>query len=170
VNGGVGGVLELAHEVERRVGLRELLGLGDRALHALRARREHELGAERDEHLPPLEAHRVGHGQHAAVPTRGRGEREGDAGVAARGLHDAAARPQEALLLGVPHHRRADAALHRVRGVPPLDLREHARASALREAPQLDERCAANASGVVLVNARHRALLLSFVILELSIL
>ena len=120
-----------------------------------RAGREHQLRAERDQHLAPLHAHRLGHREHALVAARRRGERERDAGVAAGRLDDRLAGPEHAALLRVPHHRRADAALHRVGRVAALDLREHGGVRALREVVDADERRAADRRGVVLEHPAH---------------
>ncbi len=152
----VGRVLELAHRhVAVRLGGVQLLGPGDRARHAERPRRQHQLGAEGDQDLAPLHAHRLGHGQHAVVAARGGGEGERDAGVAAGGLEDRLARLEQAPLLGVPDHRGADAALHRVGRVAALDLGEHPSPRALGETADLDQRRVADRAGVVFEDVGH---------------
>ena len=88
---------------------------------------QHELGAESDEQLAPLDAHRLRHGQGERDAARGGDEGERDAGVAAGRLDELLARPEQAALLGVPDHRRADAALDRIGGIAPLDLGQNRR-------------------------------------------
>ena len=100
----------------------ELLRLGDRALHALRARREHERRAVREHQPPPLDRHAVRHHQHQLVALDRRDHREADAGVARRGLDDRAARLELAGRLGVLDHRQRDAVLDRAAGVRALGL------------------------------------------------
>ena len=70
----------------------DLLGLGDRAAHALGARGQHQLGAVGAQQRAPLDAHRLGHREDAAVALGRADERQRDAGVARRGLHDDATR------------------------------------------------------------------------------
>ena len=60
----------------------ELLGLGDGALHALRARRQHQFGAEKRQHLAALDRHGLRHGRGSARSLGGGDEGERDAGVA----------------------------------------------------------------------------------------
>jgi hypothetical protein len=146
VDGRVRWVVELAHQEQRRILRRDLLGAHDGALHSERAGRQHQLGAERDEHLSTLEAHRLRHREHAPVAARRRGEREGDARVPARRLDDAPPRLERAALLRFPDHRRPDAALDRIGGVASLDLGEDTRPHALGEPVDLHERRAADAS------------------------
>ena len=115
MNRRIGRILELPHQhVSCRIRRRQFLGLGDGALHALGARRQDQLGAECDQHLAPLHAHRLRHGEHAAVAARGGRERQRNAGVAAGRLDEGHAGLQRAALLGVPHHGGADAALDRI--------------------------------------------------------
>ena len=66
----------------------QFLGPGDRPPHAVLGRREYQVGPERPQQGPPLQAHRLGHGERQPVAL-GRGhERQGDARVAAGGLDD----------------------------------------------------------------------------------
>ena len=65
----------------RRHRLRELLRLGDGALHAVWSRRQHEFGAQQREHLAPFDRHRLGHGEDQPVAARGGDESERDAGI-----------------------------------------------------------------------------------------
>ena len=155
----VGRVLELLQQhVALGIGGDDLLGLGDRAVHALRALGEHELGAVGDEQLAPLDAHRLGHGQRERVAARRGDEGERDAGVAAGRLDDLLARAEHAALLGVPDHRRADAALDRVGRVAALDLGEHGRLRAVGDAVEAHERRAADGVRVVFEPAGHGSL------------
>ena len=84
----VGRVVELLrHE---RVGdlAMQFLGLGDGAVHALLAGRQHDLGAEGLEQPAAFEAHGLGHGDDQLVAAGGTGEGQADAGVAAGRLDD----------------------------------------------------------------------------------
>jgi hypothetical protein len=129
MNRGVRRVLELLHEqVLVRLGRGEFLGLRDRSLHALRPGGQHEFRTERDQHFAPLHAHRLGHRQHALVAAGCRRERERNPGIAAGRLDDRHARLQRAAPLGIPYHRRSDAAFYRVGRIAPLDLRQYRRA------------------------------------------
>jgi hypothetical protein len=81
--------------------------------------------------------------RHAA---RRRREGQRDAGVAAGRLDDGLARAEQPALLGVPHHRRADAALDRVSRVAPLDLGQDRSPSPGGDAVDADERRAPDGS------------------------
>ena len=109
--------------------------------------REHQLGAVGAQQRPPLDAHRLGHREDAAVALRRADEREGDAGVAGGGLHDdALARHQAALGLGGLDHRQADAVLDGPGRVERLELAEDlgagARRRPARAAPAASDRSA----------------------------
>jgi hypothetical protein len=69
----------------------------------------------------------VSGGQRQRIAARRRDEGERDAGVAAGRLDQLLARAEHAVALGIPDQRRAEAALHRVGGVAPLDLAEDRR-------------------------------------------
>jgi len=60
----------------------DLLGAGDRALHALLARGQLELGAIGEHQSTPLDAHAVGHDENEAVAFHRRDHGKADAGVA----------------------------------------------------------------------------------------
>jgi hypothetical protein len=79
---GVGGVLELLRNDRIRQRRGQFLGLGDRALHALRAFRQHQFGAEQRQHLAALDRHRLGHGEDQLVALGCGREGERDAGIA----------------------------------------------------------------------------------------
>ena len=106
----VGRVLELLqHQRAGRRG-RDLLGLGDRALHARGRVGQHERRAERLEQHAALDRHRGGHREHELVALGGRDERERDARVARGGLDERGApRRAEPGGLGGLDHRAADA-------------------------------------------------------------
>ena len=63
-------------------------------------RRQHDLGAERLEQPPALEAHALGHGHDQLVAAGRTGERQADAGVAAGRLDDHRVLVDLALALG----------------------------------------------------------------------
>ena len=84
-----------------------------------------QLGAERAQHPPALDRHRLGHGEHERVAARGAHEGQRDAGVAAGRLdHRRLPRSglEDAVALGRPDHGRADPALDRVGRIASLDL------------------------------------------------
>ena len=87
------------------------------------------LGAEGPQQLHLLLAHLVGHGEDAAIPARGRGHREGEAGIAAGGLDDDAPGSQGAIALRRLHQRKADPVLHRASGAHELALSVDRRAT-----------------------------------------
>ena len=92
------------------------------ALHAGRALGQDQIGAERTQHFAPLHRHGLGHDERDGIAARGRHEGQRDSGVAAGGLDQFLARPEDAALLGIPDHGSADAVLHRVGGIPAFDL------------------------------------------------
>src|SRR5712672_4795099 len=157
VDSRIGGIFELLRQQEF-AGVRggQFFRLGNRPLHALGTRGQNQLGAECSQYLAPLHGHGLGHGQNASIAARGRGIGERNAGIAAGGFDDGHSRFQGAALFGVPHHGRADAALHRVGWIAALDLGKDGRAAARVEAVDSDQRRAADGFRVVLVN-RHRS-------------
>jgi hypothetical protein len=90
----------------------ELLGATDRALHALRARRQLELRAEEGEHLAPLHRHRLRHDQDQAVAAGGGDEGQRDAGIARGRLDQRAAGLESAGGFQRVDHVDADTVLH----------------------------------------------------------
>ena len=153
VRRGVRGVDELAgDEAVRDLG-GELIRLGDRALHALRALGEHELGAVRLHELAALDGHGLGHDDDDAIAARRRDRRQTDAGVAAGGLDDDGVRLQDALRLGLVDHRLGDAVLDRAGGVEVLQLREQLRLKAelLFNMGELQQRGAADDENLLMI-------------------
>ena len=122
---GIGRIVELLRNpgIGRRVG--QLLGLGNRALHAVLGRSEHQVGAQAAEQRPPLDAHRLGHGERQRVAFRRGDEGQGNARVAAGGLDDVRFRGQPAGLLRGFDHGATDAVFHAVAGIEELQLRQH---------------------------------------------
>jgi hypothetical protein len=145
-----------ASDEDRAVLLAELLGLGHRALHALAARREHQLRAVGAQQPATLLAHRLRHREDDAVAAGGAHEGEGDPGVAARRLDDRPARLQLPRRLGRVDHRDADAVLHAARRVVELQLGGHRGARALGEPVQAHQRCVADQLGNVVVDPHCR--------------
>jgi hypothetical protein len=118
----VGRVLELLrHEAAGPLG-EQFLGALDGACHAALGRRQHDLGAERAQHLAPLDAHRGRHGQRQPIATRGAHESQRDAGVARRRLDDLAARRKTPAFLRGVDHGEPDAVLHRRQRVEKFEL------------------------------------------------
>ena len=85
---GLAGFLNCCGMNEFGVVFDQLLGLVDGAVHALLARRQHDLGAERLEQPAAFQAHGLGHGHDQLVAAGGAGEGQADAGVAAGRLDD----------------------------------------------------------------------------------
>jgi len=101
---------------------------------------QHQSRPEGHEHLAPLHAHRLRHGEHAVVPARRRSGRPARCRCS-RSSPRAGPSPASGRLASPrPTHRRADAALHRVGRVPTLDLREHGRPRVLRQVVDAHER------------------------------
>ncbi|MNN30090.1 hypothetical protein D3C81_1437270 [compost metagenome] len=151
----VGRVLELAWlEVLGWVGVDDFVGLLDRALHALGRLGQHQLGAQRLEHLASLQAHRGRHGQHQLVTTRRGDKSQADAGVAGGRFDDGHARLELAAALGVPDHVRADPAFDRVAWVAPFDLGQDGY-PARGDAVDLHQRRVTDGMGVVCVDTAH---------------
>ena len=150
VNSRVRRILELLQEnVPIRRRRRDRLRLCHRRRHPARALGQDQPGPVGREQLAALDAHGFGHRQRQRVAARGRDEGERDARVPAGGLDQLLARGQHAPLLGVPHHRGADAALHRIGGIASLDLREDGRGRAVGDAIETHERRAADGARVV---------------------
>ena len=89
---------------------------------------DHHIGTERPQQVDLLLAHLVRHHEDALVAAVERSHDEAHTGVAARRLHDRAARFQASVALGSFDHRETDAVLHAAAGVQRLDLREQGRA------------------------------------------
>ena len=150
VNFGIGEVLELLRHHGIRRGAHQFFGGRDRALHALRCRRQHDLGAEEGQHLAPLDRHRFRHHQLQPVAARRRDEGQRDAGIAGGRFDQHGVGIDHAGLLHRDHHRRADAVLH-ARGrveifkfgqngsVDTVRLRQFAQADDRRIADRVDD-------------------------------
>ena len=117
---------------------------------------QHQLGAQSDQHLAPLHAHGLRHGQNAAVAARGRRKAKRYARVAAGRFDQGHSRLQCAPLFGVPYHGGADSALDRVRWIAPLDLGENGRPMPRVQTVDADQRRAADGLRVVVVDM-HRS-------------
>ena len=96
-----------------------------RTAHALRGRRQLELGPQELEHLAALDRHALGHGQDQAVALGGADEGQGDAGVAGGGLDDHAVGVQPARALRRLDHGQRDAILDRRQRIEELELDQH---------------------------------------------
>jgi len=123
VDGGVGGILELLQQnVVLRIGGGDFFGLGDRAVHAFGAFGQHQRGAECNQQFAPLDAHGFRHGQGKRDAARGGDKGQRNAGVSAGRFDELLARAEQAALLGIRDHRRADAAFDGVGGLRPSIL------------------------------------------------
>ena len=107
----------------------DLLGPVDGTGHAEAPFGEFEFGPVGGEQFAPLQAHGLRHGQGERDPFRGGHKSQGDARVAASGLDQFLARSQQTVLFGLGDHGGADAALHRIGRIAPLDLGQYPGAS-----------------------------------------
>ena len=126
---------------------------------------QHQLGAVGDQELAALEAHRLGHGQGERNSARGGDKGQRDAGIAAGRLDDLLAGPEQAALFGVPDHRRADPALHRISGIATLDLGENRRPCAVGHPVEANERRPPDRMRIVLEPICHDVLLIQTILL-----
>ena len=159
VSGGVGGVLKLLRDEGTGVLLLEFQCFVHGTFHALRARSEHQFGAEGGEELAALDGHRVGHGQDEAVAFYGGDQCQTDARVAAGRLNDQATGLKHSALLRVLDHSQGDAVFHGLRGIEELDFRQH-RGAALVQTIDANQRGVTDFLKDVAVNLRHGDLLL----------
>jgi hypothetical protein len=150
----VGGVLELLRHEGVLLRRDDLQGLADRALHAVGRRGEHQFGPQGLEHLPPLQAHGLRHGQQQPIAPRRGHERQRDPRVPAGGLHNEGLGEKLAVPFGRVDHRHADAVLHGGQGVVALQLDQHRR-SATRQLANADQRRPPDCGCDVFVNGCH---------------
>ena len=101
---------------------RQLVRLGNRALHALRAFAEHQLRAVGLHQLAALDAHRLRHHNDDAVAACRRDGRQADARVAGGRLDDDAARLERALSFRIVNHALRNTILDRTGGIEILQL------------------------------------------------
>ena len=144
---------------------RQLVRLGNRALHALRAVAEHQLRAIRLHQLAALDAHRLRHDDDDAVTARRRDGSQADAGVARRRLDDDAAGFQRARSLRIVNHPLCDPILHGTGGVEIFQLGEDSGVQPLLllDVGQLQQRSVADQLiGAGIDPAHGKFLLLSF--------
>ena len=121
VHARVVGVGELVEHAALAVAL-HLLGQVARVLHAARARRQDQLGAEGLHRLRALDRQVLRHDQQHAVAADRRGHRQRDAGVARGGLDQRVAGLDVAALLGAPDHADRRPVLDRAGRVVALEL------------------------------------------------
>ena len=134
----------------------DLLGHADRAVAALLARRQRDLGAEDLEQLAPLDRHVLGHDHAQLVAAQLRDEREPDAGVARRRFEDRRARLQRAVALGELDHLERDAVLRRTAGVLAFELGPDPNVRIGRQLVHADERRVPDQPEDVVVPGSHQ--------------
>ena len=118
----VGGIFELAGDKAAGGLARQLLCLFDGAGHPPGAGGEHQLGPIGHHQLATLHRHGVRHDDdHPVAPGR-RHRGKADAGVAAGGLNNGAARADQALRLGIIQHGLGHPVLHRTGGIEGFQL------------------------------------------------
>src|ERR671913_687002 len=134
----------------------DLLGARDRALHALGAGGEDELGAVGAQEGPALLAHRLRHGEDDLVAASGPHHGQGDAGVPRRRLDDGAAGRQLTGGLRGVDDRDTDAVLDRARRAVELELGGHG-GVAVDDPVEPDERGVADGLGHVVEDGHRMA-------------
>ena len=123
MDGGVGGIGELAGDEAARNLPGQLSGPVDSALHPPGAVSQHQLRAVGAHQLPPLRAHGLRHDDdHPVSPGSGHGGGQADARIAGGGLDDDGAGPQQAPPLRIVHHGPGNPVLHAAGGVEALQL------------------------------------------------
>jgi hypothetical protein len=161
VNGRIRGILELPwHPCAITQPGKNLLSPRDGAFHSLRAFGEHELRAQRSQHISPFLRHGVGHGEDAAIPPSRRHVSESDPGVPAGRLDDDHARAQLSLFDGIVDHGGPDAVFHRIVWIVALVFHHDAPRQSRRHAIQAYEWRIAEGLGDILIDLsmRHDAL------------
>ena len=131
----------------------ELLGLRDRAGHALGPGREDQLGAEPRSSGRRSRLMVSGMVSTSLYAARGAHHGQGDAGVAAGRLDDDGVRPDQPGRLGGVDHRHADAVLDAVGRVEVLQLGHDLGAGAVGDPPEPDQRRVADQLGDVIRDA-----------------
>ena len=119
---GLAGLLNCWGMKEFGVAAASSSALLDGAVHPFRAGRQHQLGPEDLQQLPPLHAHGLGHGEDQPVAPGRADEGQRDARVAAGGLDDHRVLLEQAALLGRLDHGHADAVLDAGQRVEGLQL------------------------------------------------
>ena len=131
MNGRIGRIHKLTGNKAVRDLLRQLVGFGDGALHALGAFGEDKLRAVGFHQLAALYAHGLRHDDDDAVAAGGSHGSKADARVAGGRLDDHRAALEQAFLLRVVDHRFGNAILYAAGGVKILELAQHAGLKAL---------------------------------------
>ena len=144
---------------------RQLIRLGDCALHALRALAQHQLRAIRLHQLAAFDAHGFRHDDDDAVASRRRNGRQTDARVAGCRFDDDAAFLEQSLRFRVVNHALGNAVLHRTGGVEILQLRQNMRVQVLFlfDMGQLQQRRMSNQLVSGGINPAHDKILLSYI-------
>ncbi len=148
-------IVELARDDRAGDFLLKLLGLVDGSLHAERPRRQHQLGAEKRQHLAPLDRHRLRHREDQPIAACRGDEGKRDAGIARGRLDERAARLDLAVALERVDHAHPDAVLDARDRVEELELRQEIGLDALLggEAFQPHDRRVADRRRDVLIDA-----------------
>ena len=141
MNLGIRRIVELLQHVAVGIAGENFFRLENRARHATRAGREHDLRAEGEQQHATLQAHGVGHDQNQLVALHRGDERQSDSGVAAgrfdqhrfAGMNFAGA-------LRFVNHAHADAVFHAGQRILALQLRHDFRDAALGDFVQPHQR------------------------------
>jgi hypothetical protein len=117
-----------------------------------RSRAHHDLRTITLENIDLLDAHLVGHHEHALVTLACSDNRETDTGIARCRFDDRAAGFQCAGFLSRLDHTNRDAILHRPAGIQLLKLGKQLRAPGRRDAIEPHQRCVADEVEQAVVN------------------
>jgi hypothetical protein len=154
----VGRVFELLRHPGVALALDQIVRRGDRPLHALGRRGQHQIGPHGPQQHPPFDRHRFGHRQGQPILLGRTDERQRDPRVAAGRFDDVRLWIDLALALSRFDHRRADAVLDAVQRVEKLALGEHRRLIFGNQSVDANHRRIADRKGCVVegLSAWHR--------------
>ncbi len=129
-----------------------------RAVRALFAGSENQLGSEHLEHLATFDRHRGRHEDLDRVALDACDGRQGDAGVARRRLDDRLARTEQAFLFGVLDHRLGNPVFDRAEGVLPFEFADDSHVRVRRQNRHIDHRRVADEIEDALIDDHGRRL------------
>ena len=149
---GVGRILELLRHEKLAARAVDLVGVADRAGHAIGGGRQDEFGSECLEHPPAFEAHALRHRDPQFVAAGCADVGQTDPRVAAGGLDNDRVWADQPIPFGGIDHGGRDAVLHAPERIHVLDLADDRCHTAVGHPPQPDERRPADALRDVVAN------------------
>ena len=164
VDSGVCGINELAGDKAARNLLRQLVGLGNGALHALGALGQHQLCAVGLHQLAALHTHGLRHDNNDAVAPGGGHRGKADTGVAGGGLDDDRTLLQQPLSLSIVDHGLGNTVLDGAGGIKVLQLGQKGglKTQLLLNMGQLQQRSLADQLVCGSINVTHSHFLLIY--------